>query len=182
MEERKKHEIHWVNREDANFPERLKKLTGMPKKLYYIGNLPDPAKPSAAVVGARMSSPYGRCQAFKYARTMAEHGVQIISGMARGIDSEGHKGALDTDTPTFAVLGSGVDVVTDWAAGVREAYERGLIAEADLDRALRNQLRVKFRLGLFDPPRDVPPCDVIECPEHRALALDALDVRVLALD
>lgn len=37
-------------------------------------------------------------------------GVQIISGMARGIDSEGHKGALDTDTPTFAVLGSGVDV------------------------------------------------------------------------
>lgn len=43
MEERKKHEIHWVNREDANFPERLKKLTGMPKKLYYIGNLPDPA-------------------------------------------------------------------------------------------------------------------------------------------
>ena len=39
MEERKKHEIHWVNREDANFPERLKKLTGMPKKLYYIGNL-----------------------------------------------------------------------------------------------------------------------------------------------
>lgn len=42
MEERKKHEIHWVNREDANFPERLKKLTGMPKKLYYIGNLPDP--------------------------------------------------------------------------------------------------------------------------------------------
>ena len=36
MEERKKHEIHWVNREDANFPERLKKLTGMPKKLYYI--------------------------------------------------------------------------------------------------------------------------------------------------
>ena len=71
MEERKKHEIHWVNREDANFPERLKKLTGMPKKLYDIGNLPDPAKPSAAVVGARMSSPYGRCQAFKYARTMA---------------------------------------------------------------------------------------------------------------
>ena len=122
MEERKKHEIHWVNREDANFPERLKKLTGMPKKLYYIGNLPDPAKPSAAVVGARMSSPYGRCQAFKYARTMAEHGVQIISGMARGIDSEGHKGALDTDTPTFAVLGSGVDVC--YPESNRRLYER----------------------------------------------------------
>ena len=96
--------------EDSNFPDRLRKLSGMPKKLYYIGNLPDPKKPAAAVVGARMCSPYGRCQAFKYARTMASYGVQIISGMARGIDAEGHKGALDTDTPTFAVLGSGVDV------------------------------------------------------------------------
>ena len=96
--------------EDSNFPDRLRKISGMPKKLYYIGNLPDPKKPAAAVVGARMCSPYGRCQAFKYARTMASYGVQIISGMARGIDAEGHKGALDTDTPTFAVLGSGVDV------------------------------------------------------------------------
>ena len=96
--------------EDSNFPDRLRKLSGMPKKLYYIGNLPDPKKPAAAVVGARMCSPYGRCQAFKYARTMASYGVQIISGKARGIDAEGHKGALDTDTPTFAVLGSGVDV------------------------------------------------------------------------
>ena len=80
--------------EDSNFPDRLRKLSGMPKKLYYIGNLPDPKKPAAAVVGARMCSPYGRCQAFKYARTMASYGVQIISGMARGIDAEGHKGAL----------------------------------------------------------------------------------------
>ena len=84
-----------------------------------------------------------------------------------------HKHCADYPAAIAEELGSGVDVVTDWAAGVREAYERGLIAEADLDRALRNQLRVKFRLGLFDPPRDVPPCDVIECPEHRALALDA---------
>lgn len=84
-----------------------------------------------------------------------------------------HRHCADYPAAIAEELGSGVDVVTDWAAGVREAYERGLIAEADLDRALRNQLRVKFRLGLFDPPRDVPPCDVIECPEHRALALDA---------
>lgn len=80
--------------EDSNFPDRLRKLSGMPKKLYYIGNLPDPKKPAAAVVGARMCSPYGRCQAFKYARTMASYGVQIISGMARGIDAEGHKLSL----------------------------------------------------------------------------------------
>ena len=84
-----------------------------------------------------------------------------------------HRHCADYPAAIAEELGSGVDVVTDWMSGVREAYERGLIAEDDLDRALRNQLRVKFRLGLFDPPRDVPPGDVIECPEHRALALEA---------
>ena len=96
--------------EDSNFPDRLRKLSGMPKKLYYIGNLPDPKKPAAAVVGARMCSPYGRCQAFKYARTMASYGVQIISGMARGIDAYGHIGALKAGGNTYAVLGCGVNV------------------------------------------------------------------------
>lgn len=133
MEEIQKNKIQCITRDDPRFPERLKKLPGMPKKLYYIGNLPDPDKPVAAVVGARMSSPYGRCQAFKYARTMAQYGVQIISGMAKGIDSEGHKGALDTSTPTFAVLGSGVDVC--YPASNRRLYERilekggGIISE-----------------------------------------------------
>ena len=84
--------IKCVTIENPAFPERLRKLSGMPKKLYYIGNLPDPKKPSAAVIGARMCSPYGRCQAFKYARTMAEYGIQIISGLARGIDAEGQGG------------------------------------------------------------------------------------------
>ena len=114
--------IQCVTKEDSEFPEKLRKLPGMPKKLYYIGNLPDPQKPSAAVVGARMCSPYGRCMAFKYARIMAEHGVQIISGMAKGIDAEGHKGALETDTPTFAVLGSGADVC--YPASNRRLYQR----------------------------------------------------------
>ena len=133
MEEALKNEIKCVTIENPEFPERLRKLPGMPKKLYYIGNLPDPQKPAAAVVGARMCSPYGRCQAFKYARKMAEYGVQIISGMARGIDAEGHKGALDTDAPTFAVLGSGVDVC--YPASNRWLYHRilekggGIISE-----------------------------------------------------
>ena len=96
--------------EDSNFPDRLRKLSGMPKKLYYIGNLPDPKKPAAAVVGARMCSPYGRCQAFKYARTMASYGVQIISGMALGIDGMAHRAALNVGGKTFAVLGGGADV------------------------------------------------------------------------
>ena len=81
--------------EDSNFPDRLRKLSGMPKKLYYIGNLPDPKKPAAAVVGARMCSPYGRCQAFKYARTMASYGCLLYTSDAadeqRGVDLGGER-------------------------------------------------------------------------------------------
>ena len=78
--------------------------------LYYIGSFPDDAKPTAAIVGARLCSPYGRIQAFNYGKFLSEHGVQVISGMAAGIDAEGHKGALEGGTPTFAVLGNGVDI------------------------------------------------------------------------
>ena len=122
MREMQKRPVKCVTSEDQEYPAKLRKFTGMPKKLYYIGNLPDSARPSAAVVGARMCSPYGRIQAFKYARKMAEYGVQIISGLAKGIDEEGHKGALDAGTPTFAVLGSGVDVC--YPASNRRLYER----------------------------------------------------------
>ena len=82
----------------------------MPKQLYYIGRFPDDDKPTAAIVGARLCSPYGRIQAFNYGKFLSEHGVQVISGMAAGIDAEGHKGALEGGTPTFAVLGNGVDI------------------------------------------------------------------------
>lgn len=108
MEETMK--IKTVSRDEPGFPDKLKNYSGMPQKLYYLGRLPDPSLPSAAVVGARMCSPYGRCQAFRYAKTLGEHQIQVISGLARGIDSEGHKGALETGTPTFAVLGCGIDV------------------------------------------------------------------------
>lgn len=84
-----------------------------------------------------------------------------------------HRRYSDYPTAVADELRSGVDLLTDWATGAREAWARGLIAMADLDRAVRNQLRVKFRLGFFDPPHDVPSCDVIECAAHRKLALDA---------
>ena len=88
------------------FPERLKKLTGMPKKLYYIGNLPDPAKTfGSSGGGENVQSLRKSAMAFKYARTMAEHGVQIISGMAKGIDAEGHKGALGDGHAYFCSSG-----------------------------------------------------------------------------
>ena len=103
--------IHCVKKGEEGYPAKLLPYKGMPDTIYYRGNLPDPEKPSAAVVGARMCSAYGRIQAFRYAKVLSSAGVQVISGLASGIDSEGHKGALEGKTPTYAVLGGGVDVI-----------------------------------------------------------------------
>ncbi len=106
----RREEICHITNDQERFPEKLLPYPGMPKELYYAGALPDPSLPCAAIVGSRMCSPYGRIQAFSFARALSENGVQVISGMAAGIDSESHRGALEGKTPTFAVLGCGVDV------------------------------------------------------------------------
>ena len=103
-------EIRCVKAGSPKYPRRLEQLADMPEQLYVKGNLPDDEKPSIAIVGARNCSAYGRIQAFQYAKTLSMAGVQVISGMALGIDAEGHKGALEGGTPTFAVLGNGVDI------------------------------------------------------------------------
>ena len=108
--EGKQTEIRKITINSKEYPKRLKKLSGMPKELYVIGNLPEDNAPTAAVVGARMCSAYGKRQAHCYAKVLAEYGIQVISGMALGIDTQGHLGALEAQRPTYAVLGSGVDV------------------------------------------------------------------------
>ncbi len=110
MEENNAQMIRCVEKKDREYPQKLLQYSSMPSKLYVKGRFPSSRIPTVAIIGARMCSPYGRIQAFRYAKTLSESGVQIISGMAMGIDSEGHKGALEGKMPTFAVLGSGVDV------------------------------------------------------------------------
>ena len=133
MEEIQQTRIRCARKDSSVYPARLKELPGMPKQLYYIGSFPDDAKPTAAIVGARLCSPYGRIQAFNYGKFLSEHGVQVISGMAAGIDAEGHKGALEGGTPTFAVLGNGVDIC--YPSSSRVIYRRipekngGIISE-----------------------------------------------------
>ena len=122
MEEIQKTEIHYVEKNSSIYPARLRELSGMPKQLYYIGRFPEDNKPTAAIVGARLCSAYGRIQAFRYGKFLSEHGVQVISGMAAGIDAEGHKGALEGGTPTFAVLGNGVDIC--YPSSSRGIYRR----------------------------------------------------------
>ena len=102
--------IGFVSVEQANFPENLRNIPNTPYALYYVGNLPEPDRKSVAIVGARGRSAYGSEITRELAKTLSEHGIQVISGLARGIDADAHQGALDGRGDTYGVLGSGVNV------------------------------------------------------------------------
>ncbi len=101
---------NFMTMEDENYPEDLKKIFDPVYGFYYIGNLPD-LKKTVSIVGARRCSQYGKRIASELGGALAEAGFTVISGMARGIDSYGHRGCLDKGGKTLAVLGSGVDVI-----------------------------------------------------------------------
>lgn len=106
-----KREIYFFHRESQEYPERLAQLYEPPNLLYYIGRLPNFSKPILAIVGARRATIYGRKMAREFAKSLAECGIQIVSGMAAGVDAAGHKGALDANGYTLGVLGGGIDTI-----------------------------------------------------------------------
>lgn len=93
---------------DAAFPEALRTIPYPPKSLFGIGNV-DALSPGLAVIGARKATPYGLGCARRFARIAAEKGLVIVSGGARGCDSEAHRAALEAGAPTVAFLGGGCD-------------------------------------------------------------------------
>jgi DNA processing protein len=92
-------------------PPLLRAIHDPPERLYLRGNGAERllAGPAVAVVGARACSPYGRQIARMLGRDLAAAGVVVVSGLARGIDGEAHRGALESDGHTIAVLGCGID-------------------------------------------------------------------------
>lgn len=102
--------IHMVLYCDDSYPKRLKEITDTPYAVYYKGELPRENQISVAMVGARNCTKYGETCAIRFAQRLAECGVQIISGLARGIDGSSQRGALMGNGKTFAVLGCGVDI------------------------------------------------------------------------
>lgn len=98
-----------IKKTDKEYPVRMRKLNQMPNFLYVRGNLPADDKPSVGIVGARACSNYGRNMASEFARVLSREGVQVISGLALGIDGEAHEGAMRGDTPTYAVLANDVN-------------------------------------------------------------------------
>lgn len=102
--------IQFIPYFDIRYPERLTRLPDPPYALYVKGELPEDNRLSAAIVGARRCTPYGEAEALEYGEVLARAGVQVISGMARGIDGAGQRGALNGGGKTYAVLGCGADI------------------------------------------------------------------------
>lgn len=102
--------IDFVPYISANYPGRLRHIPDPPFALYVKGKLPIETKPSVAIIGARACSEYGKTVAKHFGRHLGNAGIQIVSGMARGIDGIAQWGAIESDGESFAVLGCGADV------------------------------------------------------------------------
>lgn len=100
--------IFTVIPEEEGYPPLLRELTDAPPLLYYKGQL-STQKEAIAIVGARRATPYGRAAAEALGKELAQHEIVVVSGLARGIDTSAHKGALTGQGITWAVLGCGLN-------------------------------------------------------------------------
>jgi len=123
--------IRRIARRHESFPSLLAAIHDPPRELFVRGNgdLALLSRPSVAIVGARACSSYGRSVARSLGRELGAAGLVVTSGMARGVDGEAHRGALEADGLTVAVLGCGID--RDYPAAhaelARRICERGLV-------------------------------------------------------
>ncbi len=133
---------------DEDYPERLISVPDAPFVLYYQGHLPSDALPSVAIIGARACSEYGSLVAKEFGSKLAAAGIQIISGLAVGIDGISQEAALLAGGESFGVLGCGVNIC--YPKNNRFLYEKlkmqgGLLSEYAPD--------TQPAAGLF-PPRN----------------------------
>ena len=145
------------------YPERLKEIYDPPPVLWVRGDARLLSRPSIAVVGTRHPSPYGTGMAEMLARDLAARRLLIVSGMARGIDSWAHKGALAARMPTVAVWGTGIDVIYP--------KENKKLAEDIL--ATGGAIVSEVPMGTFPAPQNFP---------RRNRILSGLSVAVLVVE
>jgi DNA processing protein len=110
---------------ETGYPEKLLTIPDPPAALFVKGKLPEQALPAVAIIGTRKCSGYGSAMAKELGEVMAGRGIQVISGMARGIDGIGQRAVCEAGGDTFAVLGCGVDVI--YPPENRKLYEQILI-------------------------------------------------------
>lgn len=158
--------ISYVNHTDEEFPQKLRNIASLPYGLFVKGQLPSELTGSVAIIGARECSEYGRLMAEYFGDRLARNNIQIISGMAWGIDGIAQSAALNAGGKSYAVLGCGVDIT--YPVKNRRLYERlcengnGVISE--------------YAPGTGAEPRRFPPrnriiaglCDVLLVVEARS--------------
>lgn len=135
-----------ISLDDSAYPARLKEIYDPPLVLYVRGDVHVLAQPGIAMVGTRHPTPYGSGMAERLAIDLAARGLIIISGMARGVDSAAHRGALAAKAKTVAVFGTGVDVPYP--------KENSRLAEQIL--ALGGALISEFPMQTFPAPQNFP--------------------------
>ena len=132
--------------DDRLYPSRLKEIYDPPLVLYVRGDANVLTKPGIAMVGTRHPTPYGSGMAERLGSDLAAQGLVIISGMARGVDTASHRGAIAAKGKTVAVFGTGVDVIYP--------KENSRLSEQIL--ALGGALISEFPLGTFAAPQNFP--------------------------
>ena len=134
-----------VSRGDLRYPTALAAIYDPPETLWIRGQADALCAPSVAIVGSRAASPYAREVARSLAADLARRNVAVVSGMARGVDSAAHLGALDAGGTTIAVFGCGVDVIypREHARLAEQICERGALVS-------------EFPLGMIPMPYNFP--------------------------
>lgn len=135
-----------VTWDEPEYPSRLREIYDPPPLLYVRGNIGLLNRHTIAIVGSRRPTPYGNQMAERLARDLTDRGLVIASGLARGIDSSAHKGALSSASgATIGILGCGIDVVypKENKKIFAEMEQRGVIIS-------------EFPMGTFPAPQNFP--------------------------
>jgi DNA processing protein len=135
-----------ISLSDPEYPSRLKEIYDPPVILFVKGSVEVLAQPGIAMVGTRHPTPYGSGMAERLSTDLAARGLVIISGMARGIDTASHRGAIAAKGKTVAVLGTGIDVM----------YPKENTRLAEQIVALGGALISEFPVGTFPAPQNFP--------------------------
>jgi len=135
-----------IVQDDPRYPARLKEIYDPPLALYVRGNVDILSQPGIAVVGTRHPSPYGSGMAERLAADLTAQGLVILSGMARGVDTAAHRGALAAKGKTAAFFGTGVDVIYP--------KENSRLSQQIL--ATGGALVSEFPMGTFAAPQNFP--------------------------
>jgi DNA processing protein len=135
-----------ISLSDPEYPSRLKEIYDPPVILFVKGSVEVLAQPGIAMVGTRHPTPYGSGMAERLSTDLAARGLVIISGLARGVDTASHRGAVAAKGKTVAVLGTGIDVM----------YPKENTRLTEQIVALGGALITEFPVGTFPAPQNFP--------------------------